>query len=253
MTAQPTTRARRHGGRVRPGHLRDRGAVRRAGPPPPRQPRRLGGRAAGGRVAGRARVLARAPPRGHRIRPQAAAAVLLLAGRHPDPRPGQPGNPPLRPPDDAEHGPARALAAPADARAILHSARGGPAGRADPRPRAGDRRAGLPRARRGVRLRQGRGLGSAAADPGRHAGDARPGPVAAVRLVQPGHRLPGPGLRDLGRVRPVRRHADGPRGARAAARARARRPDARPADPRGHAGSVRVRAPARAGETAAAR
>src|SRR5712691_13500753 len=45
-----------------------------------------------------------------------------------------------------------------------------------------------------MRLRQGRGRGSAAAHAGRRAGRAAAGPLAALRLVQPGDRLPGPRL-----------------------------------------------------------
>ena len=66
-------------------------------------------------------------------------------------------------------------------------------------------------------------------DPGRRARRARAGPLAAVRLVQPGDRLPGSRLRLLGRVRPGRGHGDGPRGARAAA---APGPGGRMPDPR---------------------
>ena len=164
-----------------------------------------------------------------RARADPAAAVLLLARRHPDPRPGEPGGPRLRPADDAQHGPAGAFPAAAaarrsftpravarleqrirgHARALADRVLRGPGGECD---FAKDVAADLPLLTLADML-----------------GDARPGPLAAVRLVEPGDRLPGPGLRTVGRVRPVRRHADGPRGARAAARAR---PDGRMPDPR---------------------
>ena len=154
----------------------------------------------------------------------------------------------LRPPDDAQHGPAGALPAAAAAQPVVHAAGGRQARGPHPRSRPGHLRPRVHRPARRMRLRQGRSRRPAAARPGRRARRARAGPLAAVRLVQPGDRLPGPRLRLLGRVRPGRGHGHGPRGPRRAAVARPRRADARPAYPRGDAGPVRLRPPARRGE-----
>ena len=100
-----------------------------------------------------------------------------------------------------------------------------------------------------VRLRQGRRRRPAAARPGRRARRSARGPVADVRLVEPGDRLPGPGLRR-------RRRFSTPR---AAATWRVRlwrvrpapgrgRADARPAQPRRHARPLPLRASARRGQ-----
>src|SRR5258705_12172536 len=80
-----------------------------------------------------------------------------------------------------------------------------------------------------MRFRQGPRRRPAAAHAGRRARGAGAGPLAAVRLVEPGDRLPGPRLRLVGRIRLLRRDAHGPGGGRAAARpdSRGRMPDPR--------------------------
>src|SRR5262249_40339644 len=67
--------------------------------------------------------------------------------------------------------------------------------------------------------------------------------MPAADLVEPGHRLPGPRLRLVRRVRPGIRHDDGPRGPPAASFARPRRLDARSAHAGGNARPLRLRAP----------
>src|SRR5580692_7320639 len=195
-----------HRGGVRPRDLHRWGAVRRPCQAAPRQPGGLGRRGPGPGLAGRTRVLAGAAARRRRVGDAAAAALLLVARRDPDPRPGDTGRARLRPRHDAEHGPAGPFPAADAARQIVHAARGRAARRAHPRARANPVRAGVRRARPAgrVRLCQGRRRGPAAADPRGRARHAGAGPVAAVRLVQPGDRLPGSRLRRVRRVRPVR-------------------------------------------------
>ena len=77
--------------------------------------------------------------------------------------------------------------------------------------------------------------------------------MPAADLVEPGHRLPGPRLRLVRRVRPGIRHDDGPRGPPAASFARPRRLDARSAHAGGNARPLRLRAPPRRRKTPAPR
>ena len=110
----------------------------------------MGRGAADARAPRRAGLLAGAPAHRRDGRPQAATALLVLARRHPDPRPGQPRGPGLRTADDAQHGPAGARPAAPAGRPVVHPARGRRAGGVDPRERGGARRARARRRGRGT-------------------------------------------------------------------------------------------------------
>ncbi len=183
---------RRAGDDPEPRHLRGGRALRRTGRAAADVAGGLAGRAGGRRLAGRAGMLGRPAPRRRQGRAAPPGGVLLPAGRHPDPRPGDPRGAGLRAADDAQPRPAGALAAARPAQPGLHPPGDRPAGGTDrpvgprARRRRGRRRAG--------RLRQGRRR-PPAAHAGRGVRRAGRGPVADVRLEQPGDRLPGPRLR----------------------------------------------------------
>src|SRR3954452_12558932 len=117
----------------------------------------------------------------------------------------------MDPPYDAEHGSAGPLAAPAAAQPLVHPAR---RGGGDGRDRGHRGPAGRPDVRRRVggclRLREGRRRRPATAHPGRGARRAGRGSMAVVRLVEPRHRLAGPRLHRLDRLRRNRWHDHGP-------------------------------------------
>src|SRR5262249_31087111 len=198
--------------------------VRRSDSIAARQPGHLGRGGAGARLARWAGLLA-----GCRDGLGPAAAVLVCHRWHPDRRPVDARGASLRAPDDAQHGSTGAQQAPPVADEVVHSARRRPARGENTWACPSDRRSrSQRRGARTLRLRQGHGSGPTASHPGGGTGSARRRADAPLRLIEPGHRLPGPRLRLVRRIRPGIGYDDGPGSPPAAPVAGPRRLDASP-------------------------